>query len=156
MPRRYLIGIGNETMADDGVGPRVAETVSDRARELGFETIVIGHDAVGILAYLDEATERILFVDCVRMGRAPGDWACFSPEDVESRKQLDRLTTHEGDLLRIVDIGRRLGCPIPPITILGIEPEHIEPGVQLSPALETRFDEYVAAALEELTRHKSG
>lgn len=151
---RYLIGIGNETMTDDGVGPRVAEAVSDRACELGFETVIVGHDAVGILAYFDEGTDDILFIDCVRMGKTPGDWACFSPGDVESRKRLDRLTTHEGDLLRIVDMARQLGCPIPPITILGIEPERIEPGLELSDALQSRFDEYAAAAREQMSRAK--
>jgi hydrogenase maturation protease len=154
MTHRYLIGIGNETMTDDGIGPRVAQAVSNQARELGFDTIVIGHDAIGILAYFDEATERILFVDCARMGKTPGEWTCFSPEDVESRKSLDRLTTHEGDLLRIVEMARQLDCPIPPITILAIEPERIEPGLELSPALRARFDEYVAAALAEMSRAK--
>jgi hydrogenase maturation protease len=136
---RYLIGIGNETMTDDGVGPRVAEASAQQARELGFETVILGHDAVGILAYFDEATERIVFVDCVRMGKAPGEWACFSPDDVETRKTLDHLTTHEGDVLRIVELARQLGCPIPPITIVGIEPERIEPGLELSDALQARI-----------------
>lgn len=154
MASRYLIGIGNETMTDDGIGPRVAEAVSNQARDLGFDTIVIGHDAVGILACFDEGTERILFVDCVRMGKTPGEWTCFSPDDVESRKRLDRLTTHEGDLLQIVEMARQLGCPIPPITILGIEPGRIEPGLELSAALRTRFDEYVAATLAEMGRVK--
>jgi hydrogenase maturation protease len=148
--RRYLIGVGNETMTDDGVGPRVAEALAGQARELGFESVVIGHDTVGVLAYFDDATDRILFVDCVRMGKAPGEWACFSPDDVETRKTLDRLTTHEGDLLRIIELARQLGCPIPPITILGIEPERIEPGLELSGSLQARFDEYVAAALAHM------
>ncbi len=150
MRKRYLIGVGNETMTDDGVGPRIAEAVSDQAGEHGFETVVVGHDAVGILAYFDEATERIVFVDGVRMGKAPGDWACFSPDDVESQKQLDRLTTHEGDILRIVEMGRRLGCPIPPITIVGIEPERMEPGLELSSTLEARFGEYTALVVGQM------
>ncbi len=150
MKRRYLIGVGNETMTDDGVGPRIVEAVAEQARAAGVETVVIGHDTVGTLAYFDETTERILFVDCVRMGRPPGDWACFSPADVETRKALDRLTTHEGDLLRIIAMGEQLGCPIPPITILGIEPERIEPGLELSSTLQARFDEYVHATLERL------
>jgi hydrogenase maturation protease len=152
--RRYLIGVGNGTMTDDGVGPRVAEALSHQARELGFEIVISGHDAAGIMAYFEEATERILFVDCVRMGKTPGEWAAFSPEDVESRKTLDRFTTHEGDLLRIIEMGRQLACPIPPMTILGIEPARIEPGLELSPALRARFDEYVAAAVAEMRRVK--
>ena len=150
--KRYLIGVGNETMTDDGVGPRVAEAVAQQARELGFETVLVGHDAVGILAYLDEATERLVFVDCVRMGKAPGEWASFSPDDVETRKALDRLTTHEGDILRIVEMGRQLGCPIPPITIVGIEPDRIEPGLELSSTLHARLAEYAAVVLAQLRR----
>ena len=135
MNRRYLIGVGNETMTDDGVGPRVAETLAEQAATLGFETVIVGHDTMGTLAYFDDDTERIVFVDCVRMGRAPGEWVSFSPEDVETRKVLDGLTTHEGDLLRVIELGRRLGCRIPPVLIVGIEPERIEPGLDLSPAL---------------------
>ncbi len=150
MTHRYLIGIGNETMTDDGVGPRVAQLAAGEARALGFDTVVVGHDALAIVSYFDESTEHILFVDCVRMGRAPGEWASFSPEDVETRKALDRMTTHEGDLLRIVELGRQLGCPIPAITILGIEPERIEPGLELSPAVRARLGEYAAAAIAEL------
>lgn len=151
MTRRYLIGVGNETMTDDGVGPRVAEALSEPARERGFETVVIGHDTIGTLAYFDDSTERIVFVDCVRMGMAPGDWACFSPEDVETRKTLDRWTTHEGDLLRVIDLAQRLGCPIPRITIVGIEPDRIGPGLDLTSTLQARFDQYVAAALTQIS-----
>ncbi len=138
-------------MTDDGVGPRVAEALANQARERGFEAVVIGHDTIGILAYFDAATERILFVDCTHMGKAPGDWACFSPDDVETRKALDGLTTHEGDLLRVVELAKQLGCPIPSITILGIEPERIEPGLSLSATLQGRFSEYLAAALTQMT-----
>jgi len=148
--RRYLIGVGNETMTDDGVGPRVAEALTNQARELGFEAVVIGHDTVGILAYFDAMTDRIVFVDCVRMGKTPGDWACFSPDDVETRRTLGRLTTHEGDLLRIVELAKQLGCPIPPITILGIEPERIEPGLELSDTLKARLSEFLSATVEQM------
>ncbi len=148
MKRRYLIGVGNETMTDDGVGPRIAEALSQQVREHGFESVVIGHDTVGTLAYFDEDTERIVFVDCVRMGKPPGDWARFSPEDVETRKATERaVTTHEGDLLKVIQLARQLGCPIPPITIVGIEPGRIEPGLDLSPELQARFDEYLSAVV---------
>jgi hydrogenase maturation protease len=148
--RRYLIGVGNETMTDDGVGPRVVEGLAVHARGLGFETVVIGHDTIGTLAYFDEGTERIVFVDCVRMGKGPGEWARFSPEDVETRKALDRLTTHEGDLLRIIELARQIGCPIPPITVVGVEPDRIEPGLDLSPAVRARMQEYLNATVEAM------
>ncbi len=148
--RRFLIGVGNETMTDDAIGPRLAEALASDARALGYETVVIGHDSLGILSYFEETTERILFVDCVRMGRQPGEWACFSPEDVETRKTLDGLTTHEGDLLRIIRMGAQIGCRLPRITILGIEPERIEPGLDLSPTVQSRWHDYLGAARSQM------
>jgi hydrogenase maturation protease len=151
MPR-YLIGVGNETMTDDGIGPRVADAVAEHARALGFDIVIIGHDTIGLLSYFDQTTSRLVFVDCVRMGRSPGEWLVFSPDDVVSQKRLDRMTTHEGDLLRIIDMARQLGTAVPPVTILGIEPASVEPGLELSPTLQQRFDEYVQAAVAEMQR----
>lgn len=150
MKRRYLIGVGNETMGDDGIGPRVADALVERARTAGFETVVLGHDTLGILSYFDDRTERIVFVDCVRMGREPGDCATFAPEDVETQKQVGRMTTHEGDLLRIIDLARQAALPIPPITIVGIEPQRTDQDLELSPALRSRFEEYLGATLSAL------
>ncbi len=150
--RKYLIGVGNETMTDDGVGPRVARAVADHAASLGFEAVVSGHDTLGLLAYFEETTEMILFIDCARMGLRPGDWVCFSPDDVETTKPLQRFTTHEGDLLRIVGLASQMGGAMPRVTILGIEPESMEPGLALSPALQARFEEYLAAVRTEMAR----
>jgi hydrogenase maturation protease len=155
MKRRYLIGVGNETMTDDGVGPRVADALSEQARDLGFDNVVVGHDTVGTLAYLGDDTERVVFVDCVRMGMSPGDWARFSPDDVETRKTLGGLTTHEGDLLRIIDLARQIGPPIPQVVIVGIEPARVEAGLDLSETLQRRFDEYLAAVLDAMRRERT-
>lgn len=149
MKKRYLIGIGNRTMADDGVGPRVAEALAAHSAPT-FETVVLGQDALGLLSYFDEATEHIVLVDCVRMGRTPGDCAVFSPDNVTSDRQADRITTHEADVLRVIDLGRQMGLAVPRITIVGIEPERVEPGLELGPTLSRRFGEYVGAALTAL------
>ncbi|MGE5361349.1 MAG: hydrogenase maturation protease [Bacteroidales bacterium] len=146
MKRRYLIGVGNETMTDDGIGPRLAEALRAEAAERGFETVVIGHDTVGVLSYFDDNTEQIVFVDCALMGRTPGEWATFSPDDVETQKPTKAISTHESDLLRIIHLARQLGLAAPPIAILGIEPERVDPGLALSATLQARFDEYLAAA----------
>jgi hydrogenase maturation protease len=154
--RSYLIGVGNETMADDGIGPRIADALEARARAAGFETVVIGHDTLGILSYFDDNTERIVLVDCVRMGRRPGDCAVFSPDEVETQKQVGRMTTHDGDLLRVIALARQTGLPIPPIAIVAVEPERIEQDLALSETLRARFDEYLAVTLLTMERWGRG
>jgi hydrogenase maturation protease len=103
-----------------------------------------------LLLYLKEETERIVLIDAVDLGLPPGEFRLFKPEDVESTKDMKRLTTHEGDIVRVIEFARGLGYPIPPITILGIQPGSMEPSTELSPALQKRFDTYLQVALEEI------
>lgn len=149
---RYLIGIGNWSMGDDGIGLRVVERVERDGLARGFEAVDIADDGMRLLFYCVPETERIVLVDAVDLGLAPGEWRLFEPESVETRKELTGLTTHEGDILKVLAFARSLGQPVPPVTILGIQPERMEPAMELSMTLQSRLDEYVRAAVEETRR----
>lgn len=144
---RYLIGIGTYNGLDDSIGLRVAERIAAEGLDREFTAIELGGNLLDLLHYLDADTERVLIVDSARMGRAPGEYAFFEPERVESRKELAGFSTHEGDVLKVLELAASLGQPLPPITILGIEPERIAEGMELSAALMEQLDGYVAAAV---------
>lgn len=146
---RYLIGIGNWSMADDGIGLRVVEHVEREGLARGFEAVDIADDGMRLLFYCVPETERIVLVDAVDLGLPPGEWRLFAPEAVETRKALTGLTTHEGDVLKVLAFARGLGYPIPPVVILGIQPEKMELGMELSETLGSRFKEYVKIAVQE-------
>jgi hydrogenase maturation protease len=146
---RYIIGIGNYSMADDGIGLRIVEHISENRLDRGFEAVDIADEGTRLLFYLNEDTEKIVLIDAMDLGIPPGEYRLFKPEDVESTKGLKRLTTHESDVLEILRFAKALGCPIPPITILGIQPEDLSPGLELSPTLKKQFSTYLRAALEE-------
>jgi hydrogenase maturation protease len=147
---RYIIGLGNYSMADDGIGLRIVEHIAQNGLEQGFEAVDLADEGMRLLFYLEEETEKIVLIDAVDLGLPPGEYRLFKPEDVDSGKDLKRLTTHESDILAILKIARSLDYPIPPVTILGIQPEVLDPGMELSPALQKRFDAYVRVALEEV------
>ena len=98
--------------------------------------------------YLDAENELVLIVDSARMDAAPGEYAFFRPEQVVTRKQLAGVSTHEGDLLNVLELAAAMGGPLAPVTILGIEPAELGDGAELSPVIAERFDEYVTAAVE--------
>jgi hydrogenase maturation protease len=149
---RYLIGVGHSAMSDDGVGLKVVEQIARRGLDQGFEAAAIADEGTRLLFYLTENTDKVVIVDAVDMGLEPGDYRLFTPEEVESRKMTRGLTTHEGDILKVIELAARLGYPIPPITILGIQPGNLGPGLELSPALESRFDTYLRVALDEVLK----
>ena len=148
---RYLIGTGTWHASDDAVGLRVAERVAELGLEQGFRAEAVA-SGINLLSYLDAGTEEMLIVDCARMGLEPGGWKFFELDEVSSRKQLAGISTHEGDILKILQLARETGHTIPTIRFLGIEPQQTGPGPALSPALEARLSEYARAAADHFRK----
>lgn len=149
---RYLIGIGTYAGFDDSIGLRVAEEVSARGLDRDFRAIEIGGNVLDLAHYLDEETSDVLIVDTAKMGKAPGEWSLFEPADVTTRKRLPGVSTHEGDVLKVLELAASLGNPLPRVTFLGIEPADIHTEVGLSDVLAARVDDYVAAAVGFFSR----
>jgi hydrogenase maturation protease len=147
---RYLVGVGNVLAGDDGVGPRVVEHAAASGLDRDVVAVDLATDALSLVAYLDAATEALLVVDAARLGLAPGDYRIFSPDEVQTRKELSGLTTHEGDAIRVVQLARAAGYTIPPLAVMGIEPRDTALGTPLSADLEARVPAYAAAAAGHL------
>jgi hydrogenase maturation protease len=144
---RYLVGIGTYYGRDDSIGLKVAEAIAERGLDHDFTAIDLGGNLLDLVHYLGEDTGAVLVVDAARMGRAAGEWAFFAPEDVATCKSSAGMSTHEGDLLKVLEFASALGGPLPPVTILGIEPAELGEGPGLSGVLAGRFDEYLDAAV---------
>lgn len=134
-------------MSDDSIGLRLVEHFFDKAPN-GYHAADMAHDSLRTLFYCERGTERIIIVDCVEMGIEPGDFRVFSPSDVESVKELSGFSTHEGDVLKALELGRQLGYAIPPVLIMGIQPERTDFGFELTPKVAAKFDSYVHKLLE--------
>jgi hydrogenase maturation protease len=150
---RYLVGIGNYYGFDDSIGLRIAETIGDRALDVGFRAVDLGGNLLDLVHYLGAEVEQVLIVDSARMGNAPGEFAFFTPDDVTSRKHTAGFSSHEGDLLKVLEFAAALGESPAPVTIMGIEPAEIGDVPGLSAPLAERFEEYVDAAVAFLTTH---
>jgi hydrogenase maturation protease len=149
---RYLIGIGNYHSGDDAIGPRVVEEIAAKDLEDGFRAIDLSANSLNLISYLVPETEAILIVDSARMGLQPGDAKFFAPEQVETAKNLPGISTHEGDVLKVIELARAVGYVVPKLRLMGIEPETFESGAGLSQPLLGKLDAYVAAAVDELKR----
>ncbi|MBL7115236.1 MAG: hydrogenase maturation protease [Kiritimatiellae bacterium] len=147
---RYLLGLGNYAMGDDGIGLRIVESIAEQGLDDGFEAIEIANNGMQILTYFEEQTELLVVVDAVSFGGQPGDMTVFSPEDVNSHKITGGISTHEGDILKLIELGRQIEQHIPPIRIVAIEPASMKMDTDLSPELTARFDEYVKTVIKEI------
>lgn len=129
-------------MTDDGIGLKLVEYISENKLHFDFEVIDVADNGLNLLTYFHETTQKMLWVDAVQMGVAPGEFKVFTPEQVESQKWMSGMSTHEGDLLKIFELAKRLHLPMPSVKIFGIQPFCVEYGLELSPVLQGRFQEY--------------
>lgn len=144
---RYLIGIGNYYGFDDSIGLRVVEAVSERGLDRDFQAIDLGGNLLDLVHYLGEETEQVLIVDSAEMGLAPGEFRIFTPDEVATRKPVGSFSTHEADLMKVLEFAKAMGEAHAPITILGIQPGEIRAEPGLSSQLAGCFDEYVQTAV---------
>lgn len=147
---RYLIGLGNYLAGDDGVGVHVLERVVAGGLDRGFTAVDLGANALNMVAYLGPETEAIVVVDAAYLGLEPGEFRIFTPDEVETTKELAGFSTHEGDPLKVLELARSAGYAIPPFAVMGIEPRTVEHGAPLSEPVRERLPEYAVAAVEHL------
>jgi hydrogenase maturation protease len=143
---RYLVGIGNYSGYDDSIGIRIVEHVCEKGLDVGFRALDLSSNSLNLFSYLNADTEAILVVDSAFMERAPGEFAFFTPDQIRSRKDPGRFSTHEGDVVRVLELARQLHYPVPAVTFMGIQPETIKSEFGLSATLQNRLPEYASAA----------
>ena len=144
---RYIIGLGNYARNDDGIGLRIVEKIVEQDLDKDFEAVEIGNDGMRLLTYFTDRTDSILLVDCALMDRKPGEHLLFSYDDIRTEKKVGNISTHEGDIVKLVELAKSLEYPVPEIRILAVEPESLEMDMTLSECLESRLPEYVDAAI---------
>lgn len=150
----YLIGVGNELMADDAIGLKVVEHIETNFKDNiknNIQILKITHNALEILDCFNLQTKNIIIVDCALMGINPGDFKIFNLDNIKSQKNFSSITTHGFDILKIITLAYTTQeYYIPPITIIGIEPHTIKFSKNLSETLKNKFMEYVHTVMEQL------
>ena len=92
--------------------------------------------------------EKLIIIEAADIGKDPGEFTVFRPEEVESIKDLSGTNIHEWDLLKMLELSKMLGeCP-EDIQIVAIQPGSMKIGDVLSLDLMKREDDYVQKVIE--------
>lgn len=152
MVRTAVIGVGNELMGDDSIGPHIARSLLER-KVLPDEVMVIDEGRGGMrLVHHIKDVEKLIVIDAADIGKAPGEFKVFRPEEVETIKDLSGTNIHEWDLLKMLELSKMLGeCP-DDIRIIAIQPAYMELGEGLSDILKNRVDEYIEKVKDLIDR----
>lgn len=135
-------------MGDDGVGIAVLKLLMDKPISEDIGLIDIGTSGLDLLHALANIGDTAVIVDAVDFGGAVAETRWFSPEDIKSVKQSPGLSSHECDLLKMIELSKKLGeCP-KTILILAIQPASMTPSMKLSRPLKMKLPEFANNILE--------
>ena len=145
-----VIGMGNTLMGDDGVGVKVAEALS--RRDLGPDVAVVSGGTEGMaLAHHFRESDRVLVVDAIATGDAPGSVFRFTPEDA-GITSLRSHTSHGLSLPNIM-LAARLQGASPDVVVYAVQIGDITCGFDtLTPEVEAAVSDVADMVAEEAMR----
>jgi hydrogenase 3 maturation protease len=128
-----LLGVGNTLLSDDGVGCSIADSFSAE----GWITYNGGTAPENFTAPIRRADPALLLiVDAAEMDLSPGSIRIIQDDQIDDTS----IGTH---MLPLSHLIRYLSPDIPEILFIGIQPETINPGVGLSPAVQAAADSLI-------------
>lgn len=144
-----VLGIGNILLSDEGVGVKV---VHDLKEKYTFpENVELIDGAVGAFLLLPfiESAEKLLVIDAISGGEPPGTIYKFKDKDIP-HQIMDKLSIHEVSFTDILALAKFRGNYPKEIVIIGIEPQSLEPGLELSEKIKKNYDKLINEVLAQL------
>ena len=142
-----VLGIGNRSRQDDGVGSWVAEQLAAVPGVVAFDAETVPENYLG--AVLASRARLVWFVDAADHGGAPGA-CCVAPAD---ERETRRASTHTPSLNLLAGILRSHGIEC---WLLGIQPASTAPGHELSAAVARTVHHVVDALSAALAPSYAG
>jgi hydrogenase maturation protease len=118
-PRPLVIGLGNEHRGDDRCGLEVVRVLEGRLGE-GARLVEGPEDVTELLGLWSDA-DRVIVIDAVRSGRAPGTVHRFDLSERDLPSRLGSTSTHGLTLADAVALARSIGRLPARMTVYGIE-----------------------------------
>ena len=150
MTEVVVIGLGNPLFSDEGVGIHLIREFEREAA--GYPNVAFLDFGTNGMAALHAISgkRKAIIIDCASMAEFPGTIRRFSPADVVSHKILSGMSLHEGDLLKVLELGQSIGEYAKEVIVFGIQPAQISPGEELSLTLKVRLAEYKSLIAADL------
>jgi len=146
--------VGNLLLSDEGLGVHVARKLMEMDFPPGVEVVEGGTDGFGLMHALLQA-DRLILVDAVRGGGAPGSIYRFEIEDCPPFPDIFKTSVHQISILEVINLSGLIGST-PRTTVIGLEPNRLEMGMELSPQIEAKIPRVIQLIREEVAAYLGG
>ncbi len=137
-----ILGVGNLLLSDEAVGVRIVEALGREYRFApGIELLDGGTAGMELLEAM-ASRDHIILTDAVRSGNPPGTVVTLQGDEIPTLFGR-KISPHQLGLADVLSALHMTGESPRRLTLIGIEPESLEPHIGLTPV--------VAAAMGEAT-----
>ena len=148
MAKTVVLGVGNILLSDEGFGVRVAEALSQRVRfPDAVEVLDGGTLGIELMRFLDGA-QRLILIDAIH-GSEPGSFRIIQGDDVRLYFQ-EKVSLHEMGIQEVLASLVVMEKPIAEIVVIGVVPQSLEIGLDLTPLVASRIDEATDSVIRQL------
>ena len=140
--RLLIVGLGNSLLQDDGVGVHAVRLIQHNPPP-GALAVEVGCAVFNALHLLEEA-DHVLALDAMQAGGAPGTVYRFGPEDVLPAGETTSM--HELGLIAALNLLPENRRPV--VDVLGVEPQEMDYGLELTPPVKAALPTLIRAAEE--------
>jgi hydrogenase maturation protease len=143
-----ILGVGNLLLSDEGVGVHVANELVKLELPPGVTVVEGGTDGFRLINVITEA-DRLIVVDAVKGSGAPGSIYRFDINEVQNCPSGFKTSVHQIGILEVINLSGLIG-KTPQTTVIGIEPESLEMGMELSPEVKAKIPRIIELIWDEL------
>ena len=143
-----ILGIGNILLKDEGVGVHTAKKMMEMDLPPDIEVMDGGTMGLNLLFHI-EGRKKVIVIDTVLVGDPPGTIYRFTDESLVDSKPMLR-TAHGVDFTDVIKTSKMLGTKPEEIVFIGIEPESLEEGLEMTPTIEKRVPVLIKMVMKEL------
>jgi hydrogenase maturation protease len=151
-----VVGVGNILMADEGVGVKVLQELKRRDLEKEIDLVDAGTGFFTIVSDLS-SYDKVVIIDAVRGGKAPGTIYRFELSDIAMRGIGDDdgfLSVHDIGVPQALRMHSLVGSLPDEIVLYGVEPLSIKLSLEVTPRLKPVVGRLADLVVEEIKQDK--
>lgn len=150
-PRMVVAGFGNVLRGDDGFGIEVLRRLEeDGGAPHGTVLLEVGTGGIALAQELLTPCDRLVIVDAMTRGGAPGSLYVMQIDEVEPARSVDM---HMAVPTRALGLAQALGAMPREVFLVGCEPAMVDDlRMELSPSVHEAVDSALAAVQTLLHR----
>jgi len=152
--RKVVLGLGNILNRDEGVGVHCLEPLRRLRPDCpGLEILdggVLGLELLPIV----ESSSHLLVLDAVDARKPPGTVVVLEAEEIPAYAQI-KMSWHQMTFQEVLQLAKVRGHRPEHLHLIGVQPEDISTGSELSPAVRASIPAVLDRVLEVLGRWRS-